>query len=233
MTSALADVAFEEADRRRLADRGDQRRHDRGAGHVAADVDDAALGMGGLARHGEMALEVAVEGHAVVEEIVDARRRVARPSGGRSSRRRCRRRRRSCRRDASRSSRPAPWRRRCRPAPRPRTRPRPIGAAVRTVTGRGARRSAQNRPASPPPTMMTSSEGSMRSRGYRHATSLVRRESRRPHRRGRFARRWIPAFAGMTTVARARAQLFRLIMRSTARRALAATSGSTVTSSFR
>src|SRR5665213_2728988 len=37
--------------------------------------------------------------------------------------------------------------------------PCPIGAAVSTVTGRGARRSAQNKPARPPPTIMTSSEG--------------------------------------------------------------------------
>ena len=35
--------------------------------------------------------------------------------------------------------------------------PSPIGAAVTMVTGRGASFSAQNRPASPPPTMTTSS----------------------------------------------------------------------------
>src|SRR6266496_3126473 len=35
--------------------------------------------------------------------------------------------------------------------------PSPIGAAASTVTGRGARRRAANRPASPPPRMMTSS----------------------------------------------------------------------------
>src|ERR1700688_3001168 len=35
--------------------------------------------------------------------------------------------------------------------------PSPIGAAASTVTGRGARRSAANSPASPPPRMITSS----------------------------------------------------------------------------
>ena len=59
-----------------LADGGDERRHDRAAGHVAAHMHDAALGVGGFARHGEVAFEVAVERHAVVQEIVDARRRV-------------------------------------------------------------------------------------------------------------------------------------------------------------
>ncbi len=68
----LGYVALDQADRRRLPYGRDQGRHDGGAGAVAADVDDAALGMGGLARHGEVAGEVAVEGDAVVEEVVDA-----------------------------------------------------------------------------------------------------------------------------------------------------------------
>ena len=39
-------------------------------------MDDAALGVGRLARHGQMAFEVAVEGHAVFEQVVDAVRRI-------------------------------------------------------------------------------------------------------------------------------------------------------------
>ena len=40
------------------------------------DVDHAALGVGRLARHRELAGQVAIEGHAVFEQVVDAMRRV-------------------------------------------------------------------------------------------------------------------------------------------------------------
>ena len=73
---ALADIALEQADRRRLVHGGDERRHDGRSRHVAGDMDDAALGMGRLARHGELAGKVAVEGHAVFEQVEDALRRV-------------------------------------------------------------------------------------------------------------------------------------------------------------
>ena len=102
---ALADIAFDQADRRRLADRGDQRRHDRGAGHVAAahgrrgarNGPPRATWRGGRRGRGRRARR-----SRGGRGCGAARRR---PSGARSSRRRCRRRRRWCRRDASRPSR--------------------------------------------------------------------------------------------------------------------------------
>ena len=69
---------FDHADRRRLAHRFDQRRNDRLAGHVAADMHDAPRGMRGLAADREPAFEVAIEGNAVAQEIMDARAGLAR-----------------------------------------------------------------------------------------------------------------------------------------------------------
>jgi hypothetical protein len=153
----LADIAFPETDRRRLPHRVDQRLHDGGAGHVAADVDDAALAVRRLARQGEMALEVVVEGHAIGEEVVDAGRRVGHQQA----------------RDLL-VDRSGPGDERVGEVLLDRIarrhgggdaalRPGRGGALLldrrrrRTVTGRGARRSAREEPASPPPTMITSS----------------------------------------------------------------------------
>ena len=74
----LGDIAFEHADRGRAPDGRDERRHDRRARHVAADAHDAALRMRRLARELERAVEVAVEGDAVAEEVVDALGRLGR-----------------------------------------------------------------------------------------------------------------------------------------------------------
>ena len=87
--------------------------------------------------------------------------------------------------------------------------PWPSGAAEITVTGRGASFSAQNSPARPPPTMTTSSVSRVRSWIMCRALHVV----------SRFARRWH--------------QFFRLIIRSTERRAFSAIRGSIVTSSRR
>ncbi len=76
------DDPFEHADRRRLAHGGDQRGHDRGAGPVALHAHDAAARVRGLAREQEAALLVAVERNAVAEQILDARRGLARDQLG-------------------------------------------------------------------------------------------------------------------------------------------------------
>ncbi len=73
----FGDETFDHADRRRVAHRFRQRRDDRLAGHVAADMHDAPRRMRGLAADREPAFEVAIEGHAVMQEIVDARGRLA------------------------------------------------------------------------------------------------------------------------------------------------------------
>ena len=62
----FGDVAFDHADRGRRTHGLDQRRDDRLAGHVAAHMHDAPRGMRGFAADRELALEVAVERHAVV-----------------------------------------------------------------------------------------------------------------------------------------------------------------------
>ena len=174
---ALADIALEDADRRRAMHRLDQRRHDRRAGHVAVDVHDAPLGMSGLARQGQWPRGRGRRARHSREGRGPARP-LRPPSGGRSSRRRCRRRRQSCRRRASRPSRRAPWPRRCRPAPRPTTPPR--RSARRRAPSPDAARDAgpQNSPASPPPTMMTSSlSGGPPERFARHGPALSRASS--------------------------------------------------------
>ncbi len=68
----LDHIAFQHADGGGGAHGGDQGFHDRLAGHVALDAHDAALGMGGLARQDQLALEIAVEGHAIAEQIMNA-----------------------------------------------------------------------------------------------------------------------------------------------------------------
>ena len=134
----------------------DQRRHDRVAGHVAAHMHDASRRMRGLAADREPAFEVAVEGSAVTQQVVDAAPALRAPDRARLLR---------------------------RPGPAPAAivsaacasgavaladrggdaalRPGGRGAFAErrggeiTVTGRGASFSAQNRPARPPPTMTT------------------------------------------------------------------------------
>ncbi len=64
---------FDHPDRRRLAHGVDQRCDDSLAGHVTADMHDASGGMRGLLCHRELAFEVAIEWHAVTEQVVDAR----------------------------------------------------------------------------------------------------------------------------------------------------------------
>ena len=68
----LGGFGFMDGDGRGAADGGDERFHDRLAGHIAADADDAAFGMGGLAGLDELAFEVLVERDAVEEEIAHA-----------------------------------------------------------------------------------------------------------------------------------------------------------------
>ena len=63
-----------------LAHGGDQRRHDGRAGHVAAHMHDAPRRMRGLAADRELAFEVAIERHAIAQEIVDARAAPRAPS---------------------------------------------------------------------------------------------------------------------------------------------------------
>ncbi len=59
--------------------------------------------------------------------------------------------------------------------------PCPIGAAASTVTGRGASRSAQNRPASPPPRMITSSATEGAVAGILSVMSLIHAHIVRMH----------------------------------------------------
>ena len=153
----FGDKTFDHADRRRLAHGFDQRRHDRRACHVAADMHDAARRMRGFAADREPAFEVAVEGNAVAQQIVDARGGFARESE------------RDCFVDQAGADRDRIGGMRlgrCRPRQTAAAMPpcaqaveapSPSGAAEITVTGRGASFSAQNRPARPPPTMTTSS----------------------------------------------------------------------------
>ena len=103
--------------------------------------------------------------------------------------------------------------------------PSPSGAAASTVTGSGASFSAVKSPASPAPMMTTSPSAPRRSsragrkRVLREASDLRAIDIPRRDCTGR--RRIAPP---------ARHQFVRLTMRSTARRAFAATSGSTCTS---
>ena len=117
----------------------------------------APLGVGGLARQREVAGEVAVEGHAVGEQVVDAapapRATISRairsstmPAPAAMVSAAC------CSGESPGATAAA-----MPPCAQADEAPSPSGAAASTVTGRGARRSAQNRPASPPPTMTTSS----------------------------------------------------------------------------
>ncbi len=71
------DKALEQADRRRLAHGVGEGGHDRCTRHIAADMDDAAGGMRGLAADGEPAFEVAVERNAIAQQIVDPCGRLA------------------------------------------------------------------------------------------------------------------------------------------------------------
>jgi hypothetical protein len=68
----LGFIAAENADGGRLLHRFDQRLHDGAARHVAAHAHDAAFGMRRLAGDLEFAFQVAVEGDAVIEQVVDA-----------------------------------------------------------------------------------------------------------------------------------------------------------------
>ena len=76
----FGDKAFDHADRGCLAHGLDQRGDDRLAGHVAAHMHDAPRRMRGLPADRELAFEVAIEGHAVSQEVVDARAGLARQS---------------------------------------------------------------------------------------------------------------------------------------------------------
>lgn len=69
----LGDKAFDQTDRRRVSHGLAERRNDCRARHVTAHMYDAPRRMRGFATHREPALEIAVEGHAVVEKIVNAR----------------------------------------------------------------------------------------------------------------------------------------------------------------
>ena len=182
-------------------------------GLVAAHVHDAARRMRGLAPDRQTAFEVLVERHAVVRAGRGCAPAPRAPSRARPSRRRGRRRPRSCRAHAPPACRLRRPPRRCRPAPRRSTRLRRSARRSTMVTGRGASFSAQNRPASPPPTMTTSSDvatcGHEISSRVRHGGALVEHAGRDG------------------------AQLFRWIIRSTERRAFAAIIGSITTSSFR
>ena len=65
-------VAFENADRRRRANGGDERLHDRGARPVARDAHDALFRMRGFFRQHVVAFEIAIERHAVAQQIANA-----------------------------------------------------------------------------------------------------------------------------------------------------------------
>ena len=117
---------------------------------------DPPLGMRRLARQCQMARQVAVEGHAIAEEIVNAVGRLARHqpgdllvddagTGGDGVG------------DVLLDRVALPMAAAMPPCAQAEDAPSPIGAAASMVTGRGARRSAQKRPARPPPRMITSS----------------------------------------------------------------------------
>ncbi len=73
-------VTFDHTDRRRAANSFYQRRDDRLAGHVAAYMHDAPRRMRGFTGDRELAFEVAVEWHAVAQQVVNARPGFARQS---------------------------------------------------------------------------------------------------------------------------------------------------------
>ncbi len=150
-------VAFDHPDRGRVRDGFDQRRHDRLAGQVAVDMDDAPRRMRGLAADREPAFEVAVERDAVVQEVVDAgagfardpqRERLIDQAGAGGDR---------IGAHAPPALSPSATAAAMPPCAHAVEAPWPSGAAEITVTGRGASFSAQNSPARPPPTMTTSS----------------------------------------------------------------------------
>ncbi len=148
----LRGKAFEERDRRRRANGGDERLHDRAAGRVALHAHDAPLGMGGLARGRQLPIRV-IEGHAIGEKIVYARAGFARHAE------------RDLRIDdagagfqrvlgvALRRIRVEHAPRRRRPAPRRRRRLRGWSPASARRHAAARASNAQNRPARPPPTM--------------------------------------------------------------------------------
>ena len=116
--------------------------------------------------------EVAVERHAVAQQVVDARRRLA----GEAQR--------DVLVDEAGADRdrvggvrfgvsPSPTAAAMPPCAQALEAPSPSGAAEMTVTGRGASFSAQNRPARPPPTMTTSSM-SFGEEVVAHVTGLLR-----------------------------------------------------------
>ncbi len=74
----FGDKAFDQADRRRAAHGLAQRRDDRSTRAVAADVDDAPRRMRSFPPHGKPAFEIAIERHAIGEQIVNPRARLAR-----------------------------------------------------------------------------------------------------------------------------------------------------------
>ncbi len=74
----FGDETFDQSDRRRAAHGLAQRRDDRGSGPVAAHMHDAPRRMRGLAADRELAFEVAVERHAIGEQVMDAWRGLAR-----------------------------------------------------------------------------------------------------------------------------------------------------------
>ena len=213
----FGDKTFDHADRGRVAHGVDQRRHDRLAGHVAAHMHDAPRRMRGLAGDREPAFEVAVERHAVAQAGRGCAQAPRAPVRARCPRRPGRRRPRWCRRRGPPRCRLRHRRRDAALRPGLEA-PSPSGAAEITVTGRGASFSAQNSPARPPPTMTTSS---VCVRSVILTLHVCLSSSSRPSRAN--------ALQAGTTVL----QLFRLIIRSTERRALSAISGSTVTSSRR
>ena len=65
-------ITFDHPDRGRRAHGFDQRRHDRLARHVAADMHDAPRRMRGFAADREPAFEVAIERNAVTQQVMDA-----------------------------------------------------------------------------------------------------------------------------------------------------------------
>ena len=67
----FGEVAFDHPDRRRVAHCFDQRGDDRLAGHVATHMHDAPRGMRGFPADRELALEVAIERNTVMQEVAD------------------------------------------------------------------------------------------------------------------------------------------------------------------
>ena len=71
-------ITLDDANRWRVSHRCHKRRDDGLAGHVALDMDDAPRRMRGFAPDCELAFEIAVERHAILQKIVDARGSFAR-----------------------------------------------------------------------------------------------------------------------------------------------------------